>query len=220
MSISKKQSALTLIEILVTLAVIAILVTITVGVSTTINTKAKTQLAQETIGMLVSAIEKYHDFWNEFPLIDKAVDDDLIKLDFAWDESTDNQSLVNRLGITSSVPADHEDDYASIEGVYYCLNRTPDCRKILEKINSSLVTADGTDNQPMTMEIDRNGDIKTYDLFRITDPWKRPLRYTYDKDADSFPLIESAGPDKIFGDGTGVGDGEDESYSEDNITNR
>ena len=193
-----KQSALTLIEVLVTLAVIAILITITVGVSSRINTKAKEQLTAETIELLVTAIEKYYDFWNDFPLIDTANTNDAVELDF--DETGFEDSM--QRGDTSITITDfpnnviNEQKYVSSEAMYYFLNRTPDCRKILEKINSSLITANGSNNQPMTMKVDNNGNTRDYDLFQINDPWKQPLRYTYNDANDTFPLIQSAGPDK------------------------
>ena len=49
-------------------------------------------------------------------------------------------------------------------------------------------------------------DGKVYPLFRIIDPWKETLNYDYYDEfwvdpatKRNFPLITSAGPDRIFG---------------------
>jgi prepilin-type N-terminal cleavage/methylation domain-containing protein len=61
--------------------------------------------------------------------------------------------------------------------LYGQLYTTPTSRKILEEINPKLIQG----NPP-----------------QIYDPWGMALDYRY-KSSDNFPLLVSAGPDKIFG---------------------
>lgn len=73
------------------------------------------------------------------------------------------------------------DPYVNSEILYEALNLIPTSRKILEKINSSLIS-------------DRGG---TDDMLEIYDPWGTVLDYRYDSSSDNFPELISAGPDRI-----------------------
>lgn len=220
MKIRTKQFGLTLIEILVVVAVIAILVTLTVGIMSRVDAAVKERKTHAAIDLLATALEKYYSFYHEFPLIDKAVTTDKIDLAgyYSYTQAYFNDDIAK--GLTVDIPASNDDRHLVNEAVYFSLNKTPVCKDILAKTDSSLITSKDSANQPLTLKITINANDYFYGLFRVNDAWKTPLRYTYDKQNDSFPLIESAGPDKIFGDGTGPGDGQDKSYSEDNITSR
>lgn len=68
------------------------------------------------------------------------------------------------------------------ELLYGELYRIPDSRKILLMVDESMI-----------VDTDKNG------LFEICDRWGTPLNYVYELVIDVFPLIVSAGPDKILG---------------------
>lgn len=55
------------IEVLAAVAIVIILATIVLGVGRRLKTQAEEKLARSTIGILVTAIEQYHEFWDEFP---------------------------------------------------------------------------------------------------------------------------------------------------------
>ncbi len=113
--------------------------------------------------------------------------------------------------IEVSITGAHDPNYSGSEMLYFFLSRIPASRKTLERIDVSLITNEGSDEQEMNIEIRfASGDIKTYPLFRIIDPWGKTLHYDYydenENDFDkrkkgkrTFPLITSAGPDEIFG---------------------
>ncbi len=66
----KNRIGLTLVEILIVLAVIALLATMVIGIASSIYTKAKEKATKATITLLESALEEYKDFENEFPMAD------------------------------------------------------------------------------------------------------------------------------------------------------
>ena len=74
------------------------------------------------------------------------------------------------------------DEWLRSEGLYYELNRFPVSRKMLEKLNASLIS-------------DSDGD----DYPEIYDPWDRVLDYRYDPVVNHYPEIVSAGPNPLIG---------------------
>jgi prepilin-type N-terminal cleavage/methylation domain-containing protein len=182
--IRQAHSGLTLMEILVAIAIIAILAAGLYSVSNYVEKQAKAKLTESTIEILSAAIEQHHDFYGKFPF--------LAGTDYGRSQL---ESLTEPNGLKGSVvnPADYNDIYASSEALYYFLNKFPAGREIVDSINHSLLTNKDYKNKEYFIDI--NG--QRYPLIHIIDVWQHPLRYTY-KDGDNFPLIESAGPDKNF----------------------
>ena len=75
------------------------------------------------------------------------------------------------------------DEWLRSEGLYYELNRFPVSRKMLEKLNASLIQ-------------NNFGGVSPPEIY---DPWDRVLDYRYVPGVDHYPEIKSAGPDKTFG---------------------
>ncbi len=75
------------------------------------------------------------------------------------------------------------DPNVNSEILYEALYSRPGSRKILEKLNSSLI-------------MDKGG---MPDMPEIYDPWGKVLDYRYDDSSNSYPELISAGPDKSFG---------------------
>lgn len=72
------------------------------------------------------------------------------------------------------------------EILYAQLNRIPGSREVLEKISDKVIE-----------------DQVTSGVYAIYDPWGTVLNYTYNLD-DSFPVLTSAGPNKLFNDGDDI----------------
>ena len=88
---------------------------------------------------------------------------------------------------TDGFPEQPEKDFANAaahsEYLYQQLSSIPDSKSILEKISDSLI---------------KNKYETTQTLQEIYDPWGTVLEYRYTP-GDTFPVLISAGPDKIFG---------------------
>jgi type II secretory pathway pseudopilin PulG len=216
------KAGLTLVEILVVVAIIIILAAIVVTVATRLNNQSKEQLTKGTFTIIDGALEQFkeHGFqyfgryynsfnfpidcngygWNSPPYFN--VRDTLIEAFDAVD-----------VKLTSGT---YDPNYSGISVMYLLLNQVPDCKKTLEKIDSSLVTNTDASGQNLNIEITyTGGGSKAFPLYRIIDAWKTPLQYDnyseqwahrtqteFNKMQDSrksFPVLISAGPDKIFG---------------------
>jgi len=171
---------LTFVEILIAVAILVILVSITIGISNYVHVQGDEKLTESAIGIVVTALEQYYDYWREFP--------------FEADANYGEPNLVVDLDASSIVgPGAHNDAYASSEALYYFLNTTPNSRKLISSLNSRLIT--NTDNDGVRLEITIGAN--TVFLTRFIDSWRTSLRYTYEQ-GDNFPLIISAGPDRKF----------------------
>ncbi len=198
----RTKTGVTLVEILVVVAIIAILATMVIGIAARIDNQAKERLAKSTIAIINAALGQFQDYGYrykhsdytgfEFPL--DCNDFDQNKLTNELEKALDKSILIIPIG-------SHDPNYSGSEALYFFLSRVPESRKTLEKIDWSLLTSEGSDKQDMIINIDGRG----YPLYRFIDPWGTILRYDYydeddpDKDeARTFPLITSAGPDGKF----------------------
>lgn len=185
----RKKYGITLVETLITVAIIAILVTITISIATSIDNKSDETLTAGTLAILDSAIEEFRDYGYNYYGIFSGFD---FPLDCnGLDESPLETLLAAELNTGVDVIANiYNADDSGIEVLYFFLSRVPASRKLLDKIDQSLFVYEGS--------INVGGQI--YPLVKIVDPWKRSLRYTcYLNSAPrNFPEIRSAGADGIF----------------------
>ena len=59
-----------MIEVMVAVTIVIILAAIVLGVGKRLKTQADEKLAKSTIGVLVTAISQYYEFWDKFPAVD------------------------------------------------------------------------------------------------------------------------------------------------------
>lgn len=186
----------TLTEALVVLSVVMILMTILVGAGKHLKTRAEKELTAGGIAAIVTALEQYYDAHTAFP---PQIDSDVML------KAVLNANAVTITNGAHPNPADADlakaekgKDFWRSESLFYFLDRTPASRKIIEALASRMSTnKDETGvNLVLTVDIPVIG-IKTVDWVRFVDAWGASLRYTYQA-GDTFPLIESAGPDKDF----------------------
>lgn len=208
----------TLVEMLIVVAVIAILATMIVGLAARIGNKAKEQFAESTIAILAATLEQFHDYGYNYQSPYSEFDFPLDCNGFSQAEL--GTTLGNALGAVVSITGGtHKNEYSGSEALYFFLSRVPECRATLNKINGSLITNKDFYGNEMKLVID---GIE-YPLLRVVDPWRergttaktgKTLRYDYYdevpppldpgkikkmKDTEkTFPVITSAGPDGIF----------------------
>ncbi|MGA1980616.1 MAG: prepilin-type N-terminal cleavage/methylation domain-containing protein [Sedimentisphaerales bacterium] len=240
----KHKTGVTLVEILIVVAIIAILVTMVIGVASRIDTQGKVRLTKNTLALLDAALGEFQDYGYEYKLVPNPRTNEAKfyrSLDFPIDCNGLNYTnikteLGRALGSASSTAIKITKDtteitdgtydpcYSGSAVLYFFLNRVPESRQTLDKIDRKLITnLDDKDGKDMKLITTIGGETKEYPLFRFIDPWGKTLRYdyydyerytstqTYLNRMDTkktFPVITSAGPD---GDFNTVGD---------NITNR
>jgi prepilin-type N-terminal cleavage/methylation domain-containing protein len=195
----QNKKGLTLVEILMAIAIVAVLSAGLYMVGSRVETQAKIKQTQSIIEMLSAALEQYRDANSCFPFV----------ADNTFKRQPDLESKLNGVvSVSTGVPADYDDHYASDDALYYYLNRIPASKKIIGTINSSLIT--NKDYMKREYFITISGT--TYPLLHFIDAWGMPFRYTY-ATGDNFPVITSAGPDRDFGDTI-------PARKQDNITSR
>ncbi len=208
----KHKTGVTLVEILVVVAIIAILATMVISLAAHIDNQGKERLTESTFALLDAALGEFCDYGYNYS--DPCYDGFDFPLDCnGFDAAELEDTLEDALDAGSVlIIGDHNDpNYSGSEALYFFLSKVPESRKTLAKIDSSLITSEDSDGDSMEINVDG----KEYSLLRIIDPWGETLRYDYYdeeppplseaeidamiEDARTFPVIISAGPDGVFG---------------------
>jgi prepilin-type N-terminal cleavage/methylation domain-containing protein len=209
------KTGFTLIEMIVVIAIIAILVSMVVTITKRIDDQGKERLMKDTLVIIDSALEQFRDFGYvykngyaglTFPIDCNGFD---VRATF---ENTLHDALYSSAPPTIAISgwAQHDQSYSGSEGLYFVLSQVPDCRTTLDKIDRSLLTNKGIDKvTDINIIVSTGSTTITRPFTRIIDPWKMPLRYDYYQKYNTglpvpntnkaFPVITSAGPDKLFG---------------------
>lgn len=216
---------MTLVEILIAAAIVAVLAGIVLNTLTRIDGQSKENLCTGTLETLNTALRQFRDYGYEYRIRSTATDDEIDfyrSLTFPPDcneyseinlerEITDLLGLVNLADITPD--AKHDPNESGIACMYFFLSRVPQCRGTLAAIDPALIKSDRDgDEDYMRIIIDLAND-RSCPWLRVVDPWGTPLRYDYYDETEvldlnfirakqtirNFPLITSAGPDGKFG---------------------
>lgn len=182
-------------------------------VSNQARESAKIQLAQSTLALLDTALEQYYDETHTYP-------PDVNYTSGGTNFPARNlQYVLSFSGNASAGPSGGADyiagsyDAQSIEVLYYYLNRLPQSREVLSKLDNSVVSSKApkfdASNKPLASKPSDPNLVITIEgvsisFFRVVDPWNVPLQYVRRRinnniENTGFPLIRSAGPDKRFG---------------------
>jgi len=200
----KHKYGVTLVEMLIVVAIIALLASIVIGIAGRISNQGKEQLTRNTFALLNAALEQFRDY--EYRYQHSAYSDFDFPLDCNdYPVLTLQTTLSDALGGVIVIISNHDmlehAKYSGSEVLYFFLNRVPESRKTLDKIDGSLITNINGNGDNIEILIDG----RVYPLLRIIDPWGKTLRYDYydetTLDPDSkrtFPVITSAGPDRNF----------------------
>jgi len=211
----KHKYGVTLVEMLIVLAIIALLTSMVIGIAGRISNQSKEQLTRNTFALLNAALEQFRDYEYNYPPPYSDFDFPLDCNDYLFSNPPNfdlRTTLMNALGAANVlISGTHDPVYSGSEVLYFFLSRIPESRKTLDKIDGSLIT--NLNDERAKIEISIDGRV--YPLLRIIDPWGKTLRYDYydetTLDPDNkrtFPVITSAGPDRDF------------ETTADNLTNR
>jgi len=183
-----RKDAFTLIEVLVTLAIIMILVGALAGTGQYLRTRAGIQLTQSTIQIIDAALDQYLEQYRAFPFKNRNVDSDPAKADPYTVHHFETDLTADISGGTLT------DNDASSAALYYFLNRCGDSKAILDTLSDRMITTLDAGGHQIKMVM---GGV-TYSVPRFIDAWGISVQYEY-LEQYPYPKIMSAGPDKIFG---------------------
>jgi prepilin-type N-terminal cleavage/methylation domain-containing protein len=191
----KFLTGFTLIEMVMVIAIIAILVSMVIHITRRISDQAKERLCRETITLLGNALEQFRDFGYEYKHADYAgLTFPLDCTDYDITASVPpclniQDTLHNALysAVSTDPPlitiggGTHDKTFSGSEALYFILSQIPDCRVILNKIDKSLLTNNSNDKPPGSLTINLTTGLNTITLplTRIIDPWGTTLRYDY-----------------------------------------
>jgi type II secretory pathway pseudopilin PulG len=67
MKTRKHKASVTLIEMVIVVAVIALLASIVIGIASRIDERIKEKCLEDVFTLLESALQEYHEYWGKFP---------------------------------------------------------------------------------------------------------------------------------------------------------
>ena len=197
-------------EILVNVAIIAILAVVVIGLHSKVEYQANERLLEKTFLTLNGALEEFRSY--EYRYADVDYKKFIFPVDCnGFDEVELRGALADvlelNIGDVVIDPAGlHDSNDSGCAAMYWFLNQVPTCRESLEKLDKRFVTNLSSDGQNRKITVDGI----SYPLTRVIDTWGQTLIYDYyDEEAATigdkeysrrnFPVITSAGPDKQFG---------------------
>ncbi|MEJ5260715.1 MAG: hypothetical protein WHS88_11055 [Anaerohalosphaeraceae bacterium] len=187
MFLTPRRYAMTLLEVLVTLAVVLLLFGTLSGLGVHLKRQSEIRLTESTLAVLATALEQYYNDYGAY------VPQVRTQADF--------NAAVGAAATRILPPAVHwtgtlgEAAWSS-EALYYFLNRSPNSKAIIGTLLDRFLSNKDATGRVLLIEIP-TGSTPT-DLIRFVDVWGMPIRYEYDSAVHSFPILTSAGPDKMF----------------------
>ncbi len=211
----KYKTGVTLMEMLIVIAVIAILATSVITVTRYVASKSEIKLAEGNIALITAALEQFADYGYHYTDTNSvAYSQFTFPLDCNSLAEADVNDMLNNT-LKDALNADsvainggsHLPEYSGSEILYFFLTQIPTSRETINQLDSSLITNKDKNGNEMFITITRGGKDRTYPLYRIIDTWSKALHYDYyenelspdPKTAKTFPVITSAGPDGEFG---------------------
>ncbi|MFA5553696.1 MAG: type II secretion system protein [Phycisphaerae bacterium] len=218
-----KKHGFTLVEMVITVGIVIVLISIVMTVGSRIDDRGKKDLTAGLMATLNTALSAFGNYGFEYQYPSGAAADEQLfyqSLKFPPDcnDFTENQvevAIANLLGrgVTVNITGGtYDEQYSGSSVMYFFLQRVPQSRQVLDMINRQFLTNKGKNGEPILITIDGRQEF----LIRIVDSWGTPLRYDYYDEQEvllntaagfrnalktvrTFPLITSAGPDREFG---------------------
>jgi prepilin-type N-terminal cleavage/methylation domain-containing protein len=210
MTSPRQKPGLTLIEILLAVAIVAMLVTVTAVSTATLRRQAQVRLTESTIAVISSALQQYNEFYGKYPpQVDPSIDlTDSAKQRLLFvgvvnhaSDATAALRVINKTtgAVVPPVPATAIPLPANVQSevLYLYLSGVPASRSIVSKLSDQMAVS----------ELDTSGNAfviywttprqEWRQLFWLRDAWGKPLSYQYNS-GDPYPVLTSAGPDKKF----------------------
>ncbi|MGA2679840.1 MAG: prepilin-type N-terminal cleavage/methylation domain-containing protein [Sedimentisphaerales bacterium] len=195
------KTGFTLVEMIVVIAIIAILISMVVTIAKRIDDQGKERLTKGTITLLGSALEQFRDFGYEYKSTDYAglvfpLDCNGYNLTSTSPYPNLPATLQSALGLSatniyfSGAVGTYNPTFSGSEALYFILRQVPDCRDTLDKIDKSLLTNKDPNGNSITITI---GASPALPFTRIVDPWGTTLRYDYYPEYADYILANPGG---------------------------
>ncbi|MGB7583044.1 MAG: prepilin-type N-terminal cleavage/methylation domain-containing protein [Sedimentisphaerales bacterium] len=202
------KTGFTLIEMIVVIAIIAILISMVVTIAKRIDDQSKERLTRDTLVLIGNALEQFRDFGYEykdanyaglaFPLDCNGYNLTSISpypnLPNTLHNALYSANLYDPPQVTIS-GGTNDPTFSGSEALYFILRQVPDCRVTLDKIDKSLLTNNSNDSPPapLTINLITGTTTITFPFTRIIDPWGTPLRYDYYPEYADYILANPGG---------------------------
>jgi prepilin-type N-terminal cleavage/methylation domain-containing protein len=241
MASQRSQNGLTLVEIIIAVAIVAILAGLVFTTMTSIDNKAKEQLCEGTLETLNTALRQFSDFGYEYS-VDTSLPSTQIEfyrsLKFPpdcndYEKAAVEDEIENLVDSSGAIPVaidtngfTYEPDESGIAVMYFYLSQVPDCRETLAGLDTALVKSDhNNDGDYLTIKVDGTilKPVREYPWLRVVDPWGMPLRYDYysNKEIENFGLTWTQREQTIRNFPLLTSAGPDRKFdTDDDITNR
>jgi prepilin-type N-terminal cleavage/methylation domain-containing protein len=127
------KTGFTLVEMIIVVAIIALLATMVIGIAARIDSQGKGRLMRETFDLLDAALEAFADYGyayvhSDYEGLRFPLDcNDFRKLEF-------ERTLGDALGVLVSADP-YDRSYSGSTALCFFLNKVPTCRKTLDKIH-------------------------------------------------------------------------------------
>jgi len=207
-----RKTGFTLLEMLLAVAIVAVLVAILAVSASSLRREARIRLTESTIGILMTALEQYHEFWGDYPP-GVPVPAPIPGAAGEWSRGVLENAFgaVSNASWTSVLNAGHKDENAPSEALYIRLYRTPVTKRMIDKMTSGpkipgkpqgrvgrmlVFDPDPSPKAPFSAAdypnipaslIGTGTPAEQISLYRFVDAWENPLRYEYRKDGMTIP---------------------------------
>jgi prepilin-type N-terminal cleavage/methylation domain-containing protein len=195
-----KQKAFTLIEVVLSMAIILILAGALLTGGKYLKTRAEQQLTQSAIEIIGTALEQYYEQTSpkQFPpQVNSQIDLEKALFGNPPSNTVTITGTHPDIADTDPVKAKIAQAFWSSETAFYFLEKVPQSKAILDGLAERMHSNKDLAGTNLKLEIPTTSG-KIYDWVRLVDAWGTTLNYEY-KIGYSFPVIKSAGPDKQFG---------------------
>ena len=184
-----KQRAFTLIEMLVVVAIVLILFGALITATKHLKAESQRRLTASAIAVVETALEQYYE--NTSP---KQYPPQIVAGKTDFDAELSKTTSINPPTIT-------DPNIWNSGAAYYFLSRVPQSKAILQSLSNRMIS--NRDLNGVAILITVPPAAAGIDFVRLVDAWGMSLNYRY-RAGDSFPVITSAGPDRVFGTGDDV----------------
>jgi hypothetical protein len=205
---NRETIGFTIVEMLIVVGVIVVLTTMVITLAARFEHRGNERVIKSTFAMLDAALGEFAEYGYDYK-------GDYTGLSFPLDFSGFSREkfegeVEEALGLAIDdveIIGAYDPNYSGSAGLYFFLSQVPDCRKVLDRIDVSLVTNEDDSGDKLRIVVGGEVDGQSYPLNRIIDPWGKTIRYDYYDETDStpdaddartFPLLTSAGPDGQF----------------------